>query len=78
MRINSINKLCEGASFIIERFLMSNSQKLKLMELRILPKIKIKLIKKNHFGLLIIKCEGVKYALDNSITHKLVINQVFP
>ena len=76
MKPKSINKLHKGAYFIIEHFSLDKIQKLKLMELGILPKIKIKLLKNNNFGSSIIKCEGVKYALDNSIAHKLITNEV--
>lgn len=76
MKTKSINKLHKGAYFIIEHFSLDKIQKLKLMELGILPKIKIKLLKNNNFGSSIIKCEGVKYALDNSIAHKLITNEV--
>jgi len=76
MKNNSISALNKGAHFIIEKFSLSKIQKLKLMELGILPKIKIKLLQKNNFGSSIIKCEGIKYALDNSIAHKLVTTKI--
>jgi len=75
MKNNSISKLNKGAHFIIEKFSLNKIQKLKLMELGILPKIKIKLLQ-NNFGSSIIKCEGIKYALDNSIAHKLVTTKI--
>ena len=75
MKNNSISKLNKGAHFIIEKFSLNKIQKLKLMELGILPKIKIKLLQ-NNFGSSIIKCEGIKYALDNSIAHKLVATKI--
>lgn len=75
MKANSLNKINKGSYFIIENFSLNKIQKLKLMELGILPKIKIKLLQKN-FGSSIIKCEGIKYALDNSIAHKLVTTKV--
>jgi Fe2+ transport system protein FeoA len=75
MKNNSISKLNKGTNFIIEKFSLNKIQKLKLMELGILPKIKIKLLQ-NNFGSSIIKCEGIKYALDNSIAHKLVTTKI--
>ena len=76
MKNKSISDISKGAIFKIEKFLLNRIQKIKLMELGILPEIKMKLIQKNFFGSVIIKCEGNKFALDKSIAEKLIINQI--
>lgn len=76
MNINSFSKLKKGATFIIESFKVAKDQELRLMELGILLKIKIKLLQKNNFGSSIIKCQGIKYALDNTITNQIIATQV--
>ena len=76
MKDKSINKISKGAIFKIEKFLLNKIQKIKLMELGILPEMKMKLIQKNFFGSVIIKYEGNKFALDKSIAEKLVINKI--
>ena len=72
MKDKSINKISKGAVFKIEKFLLNRIQKIKLMELGILPEIKMKLMQKNCFGSVVIKCGDNKYALDNSIAKKLI------
>lgn len=67
----SINKLNKGVNFIIGNFSLDKVQKLKLMELGILPKMQMQLLHKNLFGSSIIKCNGVKYAIDTNISQKL-------
>ena len=76
MKGKSINKINKGAIFKIEKFLLNKLQKIKLMELGILPEMEMKLIQKNFFGSVIIKCEGNKFALDKSIAEKLVIDKI--
>ena len=71
-----INEINQGAIFKIEKFLLDKAQKIKLMELGILPEIEMQLIQKQFFGSTIIKCEGNKFALDNSVVKKLIINEI--
>ena len=75
MNIIPVNMLDKGARFFIQKFSLSNFQKLKLMELGILPKIPMQLLYKNRFGSTIIKCDGVKYAIDNSIAQNLLTSK---
>jgi len=71
-----IKDINDGDSFSISDFLISNIQKIKLMEIGILPKIKMKLVKKSYFGTTIIECEGNKFALDNFIAEKILIKLI--
>ncbi len=67
-----ITKLNKGAKFVIQKFSLDKIQKLRLMELGILPKRQMELLHQNRFGSTIIKCNRIKYAIDNSIAQKLL------
>jgi Fe2+ transport system protein FeoA len=72
----SINKLKNEAKFIIQKISLDKFQKLKLMELGILPKIQMQLLHNTQFGSIIIKCNGSKYAIDSRIAQKIFIDQI--
>ncbi len=76
MNKQSIASINKGTNFKIKKFLLNKIQALQLMEFGIVPRITIKLIEKNNFGSVIIKCEGIKYALDNSIAKKLLTQKI--
>ena len=63
--------LSKGAKFFIENFSVDKLQKIKLMELGILPKIQMQILQTNLFGSTIVKCNGMRYAIDNAIAQKL-------
>ncbi|WPX97183.1 FeoA family protein [Candidatus Bandiella euplotis] len=71
----SLTMLSKGANFVIQSFSLDNIQKLKLMELGFLPKIKMQLLHKNRFGSVIVRTNGTKYAIDNSIAQNLLITR---
>lgn len=71
----SIDKLNKGTKFIIQNFSLDRIQKLELMELGILPKIQMQLLHKSRFGSAIIKCNGIKYAIDSSIAQKWLTSE---
>ena len=72
----SINKLNKGVKFIIQKFSLNKVQKFRLMELGILPKMPIQLLHRNLFGSSIIRCNGTKYAIDSSVSQKLLAFEV--
>lgn len=72
----SINEIAKSTKFIIQNFCFDKVQKLKLMELGILPNIQVELLYKNRFGSTVIRCNGAKYAVDNSIAQKILASEV--
>ena len=72
----SIDKLNQGVKFIIQKFSLDKVRKLRLMELGILPKMPMQLLHRNLFGSSIIRCNGIKYAIDSSVSQKLLAFEV--
>ncbi|MFQ3307324.1 MAG: Fe2+ transport system protein FeoA [Candidatus Midichloriaceae bacterium] len=72
----NLTKLKKGKFFFISKYALNGAEIFKMMELGILPKIKMYIMQRNLFGSFIIKCNGNKYALDTNLAKKLTVSSI--
>ena len=76
MKEITVDKLKSGDKFMIKSYNLKNKYVYKLKEMGLLSTSQILMEYKSIFGAVVVRCNGVKYALSRNIAKKLVAYQL--
>ncbi len=68
-----LSDLKEGERFSVKQCLLSNIEKLHLMEMGLVLHNNLQLVKKNVFGFMMVQCSGIKYAISCDIMNQIIV-----